>query len=144
MHEIRAYQVPSHSVAAWWLGQNGFIFKSAEGTLISTDLYLTNICAEVHRDSGFDFDRAVPVLIPPEDVDVDIYTCTHNHLDHTDPQTIARLRHRDTTHFIGPHPACAVFREQEIEDGRIVPGMARLRIRVPGYPDLRNLRPSNR
>jgi len=121
MQEIRAYPVPNRSVAVWWLGQNGYIFKSPEGTLLSTDLYLTNHCAEACRDAGVNLERAVPVLIPPEEIDVDVYTCTHNHLDHTDPETIARLRHRDTTHFAGPHPTCGVYREQGIESGRIVP-----------------------
>lgn len=36
--------------------------------------------------------RRVPVLIEPEDLDVDIFAGTHNHPDHTDPDTIRRLR----------------------------------------------------
>src|SRR5437870_13765120 len=83
MSEIRAFPVPKNSVGIWWLGQNGFIFKSHEGTLVSTDLYLTNSCAESYKDVGVNLDRRVPVLIPPEDVQVDVYTCTHNHMDHT-------------------------------------------------------------
>jgi L-ascorbate 6-phosphate lactonase len=121
MREIRAFPVPKDSVAVWWLGQNGFIFKSAEGTLISTDLYLTNSCAHAFKDSGINLERTVPVLIEPEDLDVDIFTCTHNHMDHTDPETIGRLRHKDAGHFVGPHPTCAVYREQQVESGRIVP-----------------------
>jgi L-ascorbate 6-phosphate lactonase len=121
MQSIRAFPVPAGSAAVWWLGQNGFIFKSSEGTLVSTDLYLSNSCAEAHAGSGIDFSRAVPVLITPEEIDVDVYTCTHNHLDHTDPQTIARLRNRDTAQFVGPHPSCAVYRKEGIESGRIVP-----------------------
>jgi L-ascorbate 6-phosphate lactonase len=121
MQEIRAFPVPKRSVALWWMGQNGFIFKSPEGTVVSTDLYLTNSCAELYADSGLNLDRRVPVLIPPEEIDVDVFTCTHNHLDHTDPQTIARLRNKDTSQFVGPHPTCAVYAEKGIESGRIVP-----------------------
>ncbi len=77
----------------WWLGQNGYIFKSHEGTLVSTDLYLTDSCHAI-APPGMSFSRQVPVLIPPEEIDVDLYCCTHNHQDHTDPETIARLRHR--------------------------------------------------
>ena len=44
----------------------------------------------------------MPVLLPPEEVEVDVYTCTHNHQDHTDPETIRRLRHKDTAQFVGP------------------------------------------
>ena len=121
MQEIRAFPVPKKSVAVWWLGQNGFLFKSPEGTLVSTDMYLTNSCGDFYKEAGINLERAVPVLIQPEDLDVDVYTCTHNHMDHTDPETIARLRHKDTGHFVGPHPTCAVYREHKVETGRIVP-----------------------
>lgn len=121
MQEIRAFPVARGSVAVWWFGQNGFIFKSPEGKLISTDLYLTNSCATVYKDAGINLERAVPVLIEPEDLDVDVFTCTHNHMDHTDPETIGRLRHKDAGHFVGPHPTCDVYRQQEVESGRIVP-----------------------
>lgn len=121
MQDIRAYPVPKNSVAIWWLGQNGFIFKTPEGTLVSTDLYLTNNCAEVYKGSGVNLERRVPVMLAPEEVEVDVYACTHNHLDHTDPETIRRLRHKDTMQFIGPHPTCDVYRAEGIESGRIVP-----------------------
>ena len=32
-----------------------------------------------------------------------------------------RLRNKDTAQFVGPQPSCAVYREQGIESGRIVP-----------------------
>jgi L-ascorbate 6-phosphate lactonase len=120
MREIRDFPVERGSVALWFLGQNGFVFKTHEGTVVATDLYLTNSCAAI-APSGMDLSRRVPVLIPPEEVDVDLYVCTHNHQDHTDPETIERLRHRDTTHFIGPHPCCDVFAQNRIEAGRVVP-----------------------
>lgn len=121
MQEIRSYPVPRNSVALWWLGQNGYIFKSPEGTVVSTDLYLTNSCAEAYADSGINLERRIPVLLSPEEVDVDVYTCTHNHMDHTDPETIERLRNKDTAQFVGPHPTCEVYRQKRIESGRIVP-----------------------
>ena len=121
MREIREFPVARNSIVLWWLGQNGYIFKSAEGTLVSTDLYLTNSCAEAFAGSAINLERRVPVLIEPEELEVDIYTCTHNHMDHTDPQTLERLRHKDTAQFVGPHPSCEVYREKRIESGRIVP-----------------------
>ena len=41
MRDIREFTVPRGNVAFWWLGQNGFIFKTHEGTVVGTDLYLT-------------------------------------------------------------------------------------------------------
>lgn len=121
MRDIRAYPVGQGSIAIWWLGQNGFIFKTPEGTLLSTDMYLTDNCALVYHEAGVDLRRRVPVLIAPEELDVDIYACTHNHLDHTDPATIRGLRNKDTAQFVGPHPSCQVYREEGVESGRIIP-----------------------
>jgi len=119
MQQIRDYPVSKNSVAIWWLGQNGYIFKSPEGTLVSNDLYLTDSCKALNTD--LDLARRVPVMIEPEDLNVDVFACTHNHQDHTDPETIRRLRNRDTTQFIGPHPTCGVYRSEGIESSRIVP-----------------------
>jgi L-ascorbate 6-phosphate lactonase len=118
MKQIREYRVEKGSVAIWWLGQNGFIFRSPEGTLASVDLYLTDSCATLRTD--IDLNRAVPILITPEELEVDIFTCTHNHQDHTDPYTIRALHHKDTTHFVGPIPTCEVYAAEGIEQSRIV------------------------
>ena len=45
MREIRQFPVKKGTVALWWLGQNGYLFKSHEGTLLATDLYLTDSVA---------------------------------------------------------------------------------------------------
>jgi len=121
MQEIRGFVVPRNSVAIWWLGQSGYIFKTPEGTLLAVDMYLTDSCATVYKHLGVDLSRRVPILIPPEELDVDIYTCTHNHQDHTDPFTIRGLRNKDVAQFIGPHPSCQVYRAEGVESGRIVP-----------------------
>ena len=60
MQEIRAFRVDKGSVAIWWLGQNGYIFKTPEGTLVSTDMYLSNNCAMAYQNSGVDLSRRVP------------------------------------------------------------------------------------
>lgn len=54
MRQIREFPVARDSVALWWLGQNGFIFKSHEGTLVATDLYLTDSCVSI-APAGTDF-----------------------------------------------------------------------------------------
>ncbi len=117
MSEIGEFPVPKGSIALWWLGQSGYIFKSPEGTLASVDLYLTNSCEGL--TPGLDLSRRIPVLIQPEELDVDIFACTHNHQDHTDPETVRRLRNKDTAQFVGPHPTCSVFAKEGIESGRI-------------------------
>jgi L-ascorbate 6-phosphate lactonase len=119
MKDIREFPVPKKSVGIWWFGQNGYIFKSPEGTLASVDLYLTNSCASLYKE--VDLSRSVPILLRPEEVDVDVFACTHNHQDHTDPETIRGLRNKETAQFIGPHPSCGVYAREGVETGRIVP-----------------------
>lgn len=119
MKAIREYSVPKGSVGIWWLGQNGYIFKTHEGTTVSTDMYLTDSCSCL--PTGIDLRRRVPVMIPPEELNVDVFTCTHNHQDHTDPETIRHLRHKDVMQFVGPHPSCEVYKREGVETGRIVP-----------------------
>src|SRR5262245_13579960 len=118
MSEIRGFPVPSGSIGMWWFGQNSFIFKSPEGTLACVDMYLTDSCATL--EPRMNMHRQVPVLISPDELDVDVFTCTHNHQDHTDPETIRNLRNKDTMKFIGPHPSCDVYRAEGVESGRIV------------------------
>jgi L-ascorbate 6-phosphate lactonase len=121
MDQIRATHVEQGSAAVWWLGQNGYIFKSPEGLVAGVDLYLTDACGELYADSGLNLHRTVPVLIQPEELDVDLFVCTHNHADHTDVYTLRRLAHRHTMRFIGPHPSCDVFRAEGIPDAAISP-----------------------
>ena len=119
MDDIRALKVDKGSLGLWWFGQNGFIFKSSEGTTASIDLYLTDSCNGLVP--GMDMSRKVPVLLSPEDVQVNVFLSTHNHQDHTDPETIRQLRNKDTMQFVGPHPSCAVYAREGIESGRITP-----------------------
>jgi len=121
MRDIRAFPVEKGSVAIWWLGQNGFLFKSPEGTIAGVDLYLTDSCAALGEQAGINLARAVPVMIRPEDLDIDLFACTHNHQDHTDPETIRNLRNKDTFTFLGPHPSCEIFEKEGVESGRIRP-----------------------
>ncbi len=117
MREIRECAVEKKTIAIWWLGQSGYIFKTPEGVVAGIDLYLTNSCVSLSTE--VDLSRKVPVLIPPEELDVDLFLCTHNHQDHTDPETIRGLRNKDTMKFIGPAPSCRVFRTEGVERGRI-------------------------
>jgi len=117
MQEIRSFPVPRKSVAMWWLGQSGYIFKTAEGTLASVDLYLTDSCANLVP--GMNLSRQVPILLKPQETEVDLFICTHSHQDHADPETIGALRNKDTAIFAGPCQACDVFRGRAIEDSRI-------------------------
>lgn len=65
-----------------FLGQSGYILKSGN-TEIIIDPYLSD---SVNRVAGRP--RTLPIPINPKDIRCDAVICTHNHLDHLDPDTV--------------------------------------------------------
>jgi L-ascorbate metabolism protein UlaG (beta-lactamase superfamily) len=102
MAEIEKQTVPAGSVGLWWLGQAGFMIKTAGGTTIAIDPYLTDSCKEGAAKVGFDCGRKFPPPIQPEELAVNIMALTHSHQDHCDPETITRHR---SSGFRGPYVA---------------------------------------
>ena len=119
MEEIRRASIPPGQLALWWLGQNSFVFKSPAGLVVGIDLYLSDSCAERHPE--LNLRRKVPALIRPEELRLDVFATTHNHCDHTDPETLRRLRHWEQVRFIGPHPSCEAFQQAGIPPGQVTP-----------------------
>jgi L-ascorbate 6-phosphate lactonase len=118
MESIRSFAAPVNAIAVWYLGQNGFLLKDSSGTLIAIDPYLTNSCAAAFADLPFRLDRQLPVFIEPEDLDVHFFLTTHSHQDHTDPETIRRVKRTGSTEFIGPFDAFRIFKECGVPDSR--------------------------
>ncbi|MBP6506206.1 MAG: MBL fold metallo-hydrolase [Opitutaceae bacterium] len=84
------------SVAAWWLGGSGFIFKTPAGRQIWIDPYLSDIVQTM-----FGLGRAFPPPLTPAEAEPDIVISTHWHEDHLDPEAIPAIaRHRPTAKFI--------------------------------------------
>ena len=71
-----------------FLGQSGYVLKT-EKTEIIIDPYLSDI---VNRVSGRP--RTLPIPIMPEGINCDAVICTHNHLDHLDPDTVKNINNR--------------------------------------------------
>ena len=68
-----------------FLGQSGYILQT-ENTEILIDPYLSD---SVNRVAGRP--RALPIPIDPANIKCDAVICTHNHLDHLDPDTVKKL-----------------------------------------------------
>ncbi len=66
-----------------WLGQAGLLFE-ADGKKIMVDPYLSNSCGKLNPKSN----RRVPVDEKYLEMKPDIIILTHDHLDHTDPETL--------------------------------------------------------
>ena len=74
-----------------WLGQSGYRLQSGSGEII-IDPYLSDA---VERVAGRA--RMVAAPIEPENICADAVICTHDHLDHTDPETLRYYLGEDTS-----------------------------------------------
>ena len=75
--------VPEKSVAIWWIGQAGFVFKTPAGKVVYIDPYLSDAAERL-----FGFKRLTLPAIEAEDVKADLVVLTHEHADHLDPDAI--------------------------------------------------------
>ena len=72
----------------WWLGQGGFVFEGPNSGPLVVDPYLSNACS---KGPGSGSDRLFPVPVPPGDLRYAALFLTHDHKDHTDPETLPPL-----------------------------------------------------
>ena len=68
-----------------FLGQSGYLIKT-ENSEIIIDPYLSD---SVHWVAGRP--RLLPIPIKPSDISCDAVICTHDHLDHLDPDTVTGI-----------------------------------------------------
>jgi L-ascorbate 6-phosphate lactonase len=93
MKQLRTHQVRPGTLTVWWLGQTSFLVKSAGGTLVAIDPYLSNASKADGERYGLDTNRRFPPPITPEQlVGVDLIALTHSHTDHMDPETLGAYR----------------------------------------------------
>jgi L-ascorbate 6-phosphate lactonase len=95
MEDIRSLRLREDELALFFLGQNTFIIKTPNRTLIALDPYLS-------RNPNWPYIHPEPPIRPKE-VRVDFVFCTHDHIDHTDPATLQLIaEHSPKTVFLGP------------------------------------------
>ena len=90
MEEILEEEVDEDQVAVWWLGQASFIYKFDNGATVAVDPYLSESAP-----------RMLEPPIEPEDLEVDLILCSHDHLDHFD--------HPAFRYFLRGNPDCLVL-----------------------------------
>jgi len=120
MAAIEAYQPGPGKTAVWHLGQNSWMLKGADGTLLAVDPYLTDFCASKRTAERVAKSRLLPVFIEPEDLRADVVLITHSHPDHADPFTLERLTIKDSAVFLGPWQALKVVTAAGISPERQV------------------------
>lgn len=73
----------------FFLGQAGFILKSADGQILGIDMYLSNCVERIEGHMGFK--RLLPQILSPLDIEFDVIVTTHPHYDHFDMDAIPEL-----------------------------------------------------
>jgi len=98
IQRITEKTVPAGSIAAWWLGGSGFVFKTPAGVVVFLDAYLSNVCEAIWK-----LPRFAPTLIEPADVQADAWLSSHWHEDHLDPGSLPVVaRVSPSTRFVMP------------------------------------------
>jgi len=118
--EINKAQVEPGGLRIWWIGQEGFVFKS-HGQIIYIDPYLSSYAETITRGKANEHVRINLAPMKPEDVNhADIVLCTHDHADHIDPDGIPKIATQSPhAHFIVPECTRETMQSFGIDDGRI-------------------------
>ena len=120
IREINEMQVEPGGLQIWWIGQEGFVFKSP-GRIIYIDPYLSTYAEDLTRGKSNEHVRIRPAPMKPQDVThADVVLCTHDHADHIDPEGIPIIAVRSPrARFIVPECARDTMRGLRIGDERI-------------------------
>jgi L-ascorbate metabolism protein UlaG (beta-lactamase superfamily) len=118
--EIDKTQVEPGALQIWWIGQEGFVFKS-RGQIIYIDPYLSSYAEKITKGKADEHVRIKPAPMKPEDVNnADIVLCTHDHADHIDPEGIPIIAAKSPrAQFVVPECARETMRGFGIEDEQI-------------------------
>jgi len=113
---LERLEVPSGMVALGALGQAGFAIK-AGGMITYIDPYLSGTVGEAGRPG-----RMVEIPIAPQEIThADLLLCTHEHMDHTDVNTVVPLAAASpgAPIFVSPQ-GHTLLRDAGITDERLV------------------------
>jgi L-ascorbate 6-phosphate lactonase len=90
--------VPGGSLALWWLGQAGFVFKTPAGKIVYLDPYLSDLAERL-----FGFKRLSLPPVTAEEVRTDLLVLTHEHADHLDTDAVPVIaRNNPKCRFVAP------------------------------------------
>ena len=87
--KIKKLKVEPGSVCVVWIGQAGFLLKTAGGKTILIDPYLTDYVYKLFREEeGLAFKRLSAPLFEPDEIEPDYLLISHEHGDHLDMEAL--------------------------------------------------------
>ena len=126
LKEIEETSPAKQSLAFWYLGQMGYIFKG--DVTVYMDVMLND-----HLAANGNSARWYQPPFPPEKVRTDYVFCTHNHVDHLAPETLQGIAaHDPDTRFVLPAGCASVLEDLGIAPDRILPVNAGQTLELPG------------
>jgi L-ascorbate 6-phosphate lactonase len=88
LDEIAITAPPAGTLAVWWLGQSGFLFKSSRG-MLAIDLYLSEHLTRKYQGTSRPHIRMTRAPIEGHELaGLDVVLASHKHSDHFDPDTL--------------------------------------------------------
>lgn len=102
----------------FWLGQAGFVIKSATGKLLGIDLYLSECVEPVEGHVGYH--RLMPQILDPAELEFDIIIATHFHRDHFDIDAIPHLMSNGKTKLFCAHDCEDDVERLQIDKQRVI------------------------
>ncbi|WP_337099990.1 MBL fold metallo-hydrolase [Paenibacillus sp. YIM B09110] len=117
LSQIERTKLTDQALALWALGQEGFLAKWGEHTILF-DPYLSDW---VFESSGPPWSRAfAPPLAPSLCGFVDYVVCSHHHEDHMDKQTLQAIGQSQATKFIVPKAHLGLMKEWGFRDEQLI------------------------
>lgn len=131
LREIRETKVPEGSLAVWYIGQCGFVWKGA------VTVYIDPVLNDLADEAGHSR-RYYTWPFEPEEVQADYVICTHGHADHMALDTLTGIAEGNAhTKFIVPGACRQELIHAGVDKERVLAANAKTKMELPGiaiYP----------
>ncbi len=106
-------------LALFWLGQAGFLLKTAGGRAIAIDPYFTDSVMRTIPEEGLGFKRLNPPPCEADDINFDVLLISHEHGDHFDVDAIEAMMANGRTQVYTNAPVAAEMEKMGLDMARV-------------------------
>jgi len=103
----------------FWLGQAGFVCKTAKGKLIAIDPYFSDYVQRLLPAEGLGFKRLSPPLCRADDLLFDALLISHEHADHFDADAMPAMLKNERAHVYTNKVVYAELQGMGIPEARL-------------------------
>jgi L-ascorbate 6-phosphate lactonase len=116
VENLPAIEVKEGTILINWLGQGGFLLKTPKGKILCIDPYLSNY---IEKFEGLGGRRMWFPTFAYSKFKPDVVVCTHDHIDHTDPETLPLIAAYSNAVFMGPTESITHMSRMNIPEDRL-------------------------